>query len=403
MVGAYLYSFDIHGFLFYNEHMKKLIFASSLLILLGASALFFVSLKKTESQIAALVSNRLPSPTASSSSKPLPRAQQAEQPASMAEAVSSLSVQKILANDYHVFQTFNNCAPAALSMALSYYGVQRSQEELADDLRPVHNLKGINDDKSTPPDELAEKSKEYGLVPYYRANGSVDLLKRFIANGLPVVVRTRLDTEHDFAHYRVLKGYDDTTGQFVQDDGFQGKNIRYSYAAFMALWKPFNYEYLVMVPVAKKEMVEKILGEETDPMVAWRNAARTAEQELEKNPGDVNARFNLAVSLYYSGESERSAREFEEVERKLTTHVLWYRIEPIQNYFLLKNYDRVFVLSDSILNNKNPAFSELYLLKGKSYLAQGDTARAREEFKKAVLYNKNFKAAREALASVESN
>ncbi len=29
--------------------------------------------------------------------------------------LASLPSQKILANDYHIFQTFNNCGPAALS------------------------------------------------------------------------------------------------------------------------------------------------------------------------------------------------------------------------------------------------------------------------------------------------
>ena len=48
--------------------------------------------------------------------------------------------QKILQNDYHVFQSFNNCAPAALSMALSYFGIQKSQEER---YRPYLGKSGI--------------------------------------------------------------------------------------------------------------------------------------------------------------------------------------------------------------------------------------------------------------------
>ena len=130
----------------------------------------------------------------------------------------TLPTRKLLRNDYHVFQTFNNCAPAALSMVLSYYGIWKSQETLADELRPYHNRRGINDDKSTPPQELAEKSQEYGLVAYYRPNGTIELIKRFIANSLPVIVRTRLDVEHDYAHYRVIKGYNDIARQIIQDD-----------------------------------------------------------------------------------------------------------------------------------------------------------------------------------------
>ena len=34
---------------------------------------------------------------------------------------------KVLAGGSHLFQTFNNCGPAVLSMALSYYGIDVSQ------------------------------------------------------------------------------------------------------------------------------------------------------------------------------------------------------------------------------------------------------------------------------------
>ncbi|MBI4225256.1 MAG: C39 family peptidase [Candidatus Sungbacteria bacterium] len=312
-------------------------------------------------------------------------------------------VRKVLQNNYHVWQTFNNCAPAALSMTLSYYDIRKSQETLADELRPYHNRRGINDDKSTPPDELAEKAKEYGLVAYYRSNGTIELLKRFVANGLPVVVRTRLDTGHDYAHYRVVKGYDDLARQIIQNDSYQGKNLRYSYETFEKLWQPFNYEYLVLASPEKEWIVKKILGEETDPAISWRKAVNAAEQKLAKDPTNTDVAFNLSVSLYYTGDYKRSAAEFEKIESLLPMRTLWYRIEPIQAYFALENYARVFALSDTIFANRNRAFSELYLLRGKSYLAQGDAVRAKEELQKAVLYNKNLKAAREALASMKAN
>lgn len=316
---------------------------------------------------------------------------------------SQLPAAKTIPTTYHVFQTFNNCAPAALSLALSYYGIHKSQEELANDLRPYNNPKGVNDDKSTTPDELGAKAEEYGLTPYFRANGSIDLLKRLIANDMPVVMRTLLEPNKDFAHYRVIKGYDDTTQEMIQDDSFQGKNIRYSYGEFLALWKPFNYEYLVLAPPDKREAIKAILGEEADERIAWQNAVRTAEEELLQDPEDIRARFNLSVALYYVGDYERSVNEFKKIESVLPKITMWYQIEPIRAYAALGDFGRVFVLSDKILSGGNPAFSELYILRGESYVAQGNTAAAKEEFEKAVLYNRNLKAAKEALASVSGN
>src|SRR3989344_5350984 len=57
---------------------------------------------------------------------------------------------KVLIGGTQVFQTYNNCGPAALSMALSYYGIKASQHELGDILRPYQQAQGNNDDKTTP-------------------------------------------------------------------------------------------------------------------------------------------------------------------------------------------------------------------------------------------------------------
>ncbi len=317
------------------------------------------------------------------------------------EATSrEIPTSKILSTNYHIFQTFNNCAPAALSMALSYYGIDKSQELLASELRPYNNRTGNNDDKSTPPDELAAKGQELGLIPYFRPAGNIETIKKLIAADTPVVVRTLLYPDKDFAHYRVVKGYDDKTKEIIQDDSLEGKNLRFSYEEFLHLWKPFNYAYLVFATDDNKKEIEKILGENLDSQTAWENARAIAETELRRNPSNTASRFNLAVAHYYLGDNKGTAREFEAVEPKLGEHTIWYQIEPIQAYFNLSRYDRVIELTDSILNNNNKAFTELYLLKGEVYRQEGKLVEARAEFEKALYYNKNSKQAQAALESL---
>lgn len=305
---------------------------------------------------------------------------------------------KILTNDYHVFQTFNNCGPAAFSMTLSYYGISETQQTIGQQLRPFQNPQGDNDDKSVTLDELAEKAKEYGLVPYHRPNGTSELIKLFITYDIPVVTRTWLKVDDDIGHYRVIKGYDDITGEFIQDDSLQGKNLRYSYADFDAIWKKFNYEYLVLVPEDKKEIAQAILGENADFNKAWQNAVRQAQDELRNNPNDIYARFNISVALYNVGDFRQATEEFEKVENKLPFRTLWYQIEPIKAYYELGNYSRVFEITNKILNNYNRAFSELYIIRGNSYLKLGNIEAAKQEFEKAVFYNQNLREAQEALS-----
>ena len=217
---------------------------------------------------------------------------------------------------------------------------------------------------------------------------------------MPVITRTWTKLDEDIGHYRIVKGYDDADGEIIQDDSLQGKNLRYSYQNFEKLWQKFNYEYLVLVPNNQKEIADAILAEDKDPQIAWRKAADLSLTQLSQNPTDIYARFNLSVAYYNTGDFQKSVQEFEKVENQLPFRTLWYQIEPIEAYYELENYDRVFALSDKILNNQNRAFSELYMLKGESYKKQGNMDKAREEFQKAVFYNKNLLSAQQALDSL---
>jgi hypothetical protein len=52
----------------------------------------------------------------------------------------------------HEYQKLNNCGPVALAIALSYYGVERTQFDIA----PL--VKGYNKDKNVSPEELLHPS-----------------------------------------------------------------------------------------------------------------------------------------------------------------------------------------------------------------------------------------------------
>lgn len=308
----------------------------------------------------------------------------------------------LLSNDYHIFQSFNNCGPAAFSMALSYYGISASQETLGETLRPYQIPGGNNDDKSVTLDELEEKSKEYGLVPFHRPAGTPETIKRFLAAGIPVITRTWLHTGEDIGHYRIIKGYDDTTSEFIQDDSLQGKNLRYSYDEFDELWQAFSYEYLVLVPKEKEKLAKTILGDNADEKISWEKALQLSRTQATAEPESVYPVFNEVVALTRLGRFEEATRSFESIENRLSFRMLWYQIEPIIAYQKIKNYDKVFAMTDAILNNQNRAFSELYFIRGQMYEEQGDSELAKAEYEKAALYNRNFKPAIDALQRISS-
>lgn len=343
------------------------------------SAVFYLWTKRditVDNPVVRILSTPNPTPTLEPSPTPYP--------------LITPPLTKELVGGSHSFQTFNNCGPAALSMALSYYGITVSQGELGQALRPYQNPQGDNDDKSVTLEELAEKSKEYNLVPYHRPNGNMELIKQLIAYDIPIIARTLLTTSEDIGHYRVVKGYDDSTGEIIQDDSLQGRDLRYPYLDFDLLWKQFNYEYLVLATPDKIEIVENILGENVDEKVAWQKAVDRAKQQLVQNPEDLYARLNLSVAYFNIGNYSESVLEYEKIETLLSFRTLWYQTEPIEAYFALGNYDRVLSMTDKILGNENRAFSELYVLRGLVYERQGEDNLASAEFDKAVLYNERL-------------
>jgi predicted double-glycine peptidase len=314
--------------------------------------------------------------------------------------VKALPASALLQNDYQIYETWNNCGPASLSMALSYFGINESQAVLGQALRPYENTTGDNDDKDVTMQELAAEARTFGLLAYYRPHGTMQMIKRFIALGAPVIAETLMTTDDDIGHYRVIKGYDNSSLSLIQDDSMQGHNVRFTYADFNAMWRQYNYQYLVLAPKNKKLQAEAILGRDLDPKTAWRETAATDRAMLIANPSDIDSRFNLSIALYYLGDYQQSVNEFEQVRSQLPARTLWYQIEPLEAYYALGDYQQVISLADDTLNNGDRAFSQLYILLGDIDRKQGNLQAAKTEFQNAVFYNINLKAARVALGSL---
>ncbi len=291
----------------------------------------------------------------------------------------------------HTYQTFNNCGPATLSMYLSYYGISTDQETLGNQMRPYQHPKGDNDDKTIFPVEFTEWAGIYGedigLKVMYLPNGSLKLLKLFVSNDIPVVVKTRLNLKEDIGHFILVRGYNIDKEYVLVDDSYYGPNKKVSFYNFLSLWQSFNYSYIIAYANSQTDTVETMLGKEMDPLVAWQNAVERAHKENELTPDSIYPLFNLSVGYYHLGEYEKSIEYFEKVEEKLPRRMLWYQIEPIKAYFKMRNYSRVLEIIENILNDGNKAFSELYQMRGEIYLAQNKPAQARDAFDSALYYN----------------
>ncbi len=287
-----------------------------------------------------------------------------------------LPQRKILSGGKQVYQTFNNCGPASLSMALSYYKINVSQAELGNQLRPYQNQEGDNDDKAVTFNEMAAKAEEYGFQVYSRPAGDIEIIQKFINLDIPVVVKTWLNPDEDIGHFRIIKGYDKNKNILIQDDSYQGKNIAYTYEVFRRLWQVFSYEFLVLVPEEKIKKAEVILGPLVDKNYAWRKVLNSDD-----------SRFNQLRANYYLGNYRTAVNIFGEIKNDLPRRMLWYQIEPILAYYQLEDYDRVLELTQNIFDSQNMAFSELHYLRAKIFEDRGETDKANQEYRLADVYN----------------
>lgn len=297
----------------------------------------------------------------------------------------------------HEYQTWNNCGPATVSMALSAFGWQGDQRVAAAGLKPDP------DDKNVGPDELARFARESGLNALVRSGGTIERLEALLAAGLPVIVETWFIPEpgDEMGHYVLLTGYDSGARTFTAFDSYKGPDVAIQWDAFDALWRVFGRLYVVVYPDAQAERVAAILGPHMDEEAMWVAAAATARQEtLDRD--DAFAHFNLGTALTALGEPEAAAGAFDAARaRGLPWRMLWYQFAPYEAYGAAGRWEDVLALADATLARVGNLEESLYW-RGRARAALGDAAGARADWRQAVLVNPLYSAPAEALEAIEA-
>ena len=308
-------------------------------------------------------------------------------------------VSKVLGGFTYVKQTWNNCGPANITMALSYYGWRQGQEVAAAYLKPSKEDKNVN------PGELVSfVNEESGVRALTRIGGSMELLKEFIANGFPVIIESVLDAEaYDWiGHYETIVGYDDSTGVFYIYDSYVGVGAGSGrtdpYSDFDRSWQNFNRTFVVLYKQEDETRVRDLLGPLADPTKAAEIAAETARQEALANPANGFAWFNLGSSLTRLGQYDRAAAAFDKARQiGVPWRITLYQFGPFEAYYEVGRYDDVMALVQSNLNNGGQYVEETHYWKGKVLEAQGQNQQALEAFRTALSHNPRFTAAKDAL------
>ena len=306
----------------------------------------------------------------------------------------------------HMWQTWNNCGPATLAMNLSYFGSTLDQADIGAVLRRHE------DDKNVSPEELVAFAHSQGYYAQLRVNGNADLMRLLLSNGIPVLIETWLEEEPNdgLGHYRMLTGYDDAQQHWIAFDSYVSRNliatadaykgIALPYAETEALWKVFNYTYLLIYTEAQAPIVQAIFGDSLDPNVMWQQSLQATQAATQARPDDAFAWFNLGSTLTILGDHANATQAFDRARQiGLPWRMLWYQFGPFQAYHAMGRYQEVVSLADATLA-MTTSVEELHYWRARGLIGLGDVAGARQALNYALGLNPTFQPAIEVLAGL---
>jgi len=313
----------------------------------------------------------------------------------------------MLDNVQHIWQGWNNCGPATLTMGLTYFGVEANQYPAAQWLKPN------SEDKNVSPWQMVEyvntqvPGTTRALVRY---GGTLDGLKALVSNGFPVLIEAGYDPESDdqgwMGHYLLIRGYDDERSVMITHDSFLGPNREYSYDYIDRFWRHFNRVYIVLYDLSRQDEVMALLGPDADEQQNYRNALEAARQEAIANPEDPFAWFNMGTNFIALGMANEAAVAYDQARNVgggLPWRMLWYQFGPFEAYYAVGRYQDMIQLAQANLNDGGGQYvEETFYYAGLARAAMGETERAIENLNQALWFNPNFSPARAALAEVQN-
>jgi tetratricopeptide (TPR) repeat protein len=306
--------------------------------------------------------------------------------------------QVALSGAVHEYQAFNNCGPATLAMALSYWGWKGDQRDTRLALRP--NFTKVDDKNVNPSEMVAFTEQSAGLKALASPGGDLETLKRFLAAGFPAIIEIGIQQHPKdwMGHYLLITGYDDERARFTSQDSLVGADMPVTYEQIEQGWRAFNHVYLVVYPLERESEVLSILGAQADVADRINFAAEKARQETAQLLGRdlFFAWYNLGSNLTAVGDFSGAAQAFDQAfavyaaipEDDRPWRVLWYQAGPYEAYFNVGRYQDVITLGNQALDSAGgPLLEESFYWLGRAREATGDLEKAIYDYRQAIAIN----------------
>lgn len=323
----------------------------------------------------------------------------------------------------HQHGRWNYCGPANLTMALKFWGWEGNRDQVAEVVKPgpidpdMDYIARTKVDKNVMPYEMVNYVNDHTQYrAFYRYGGDIDLIKRYLSNGYPVVIEKGYYEYSSISssvawmgHYLFITGYNDAEGYFIvqdaylqdKDKNFIGNNYEVDYGEFINEWRYFNYLFILVYPPEVEQDIFAILGPWIDPEWANRHALEVANREIAEEEGlaEFFAWFNKGTSHVQLFEYVDAAFAYDYAfllyagltEEERPWRIVWYQTGPYFAYYYSGRYQDVISLANTTLEAiSEPTLEESFYWRGMARLALGETGNAVADFRESVRLNPNF-------------
>jgi tetratricopeptide (TPR) repeat protein len=312
----------------------------------------------------------------------------------------------------HQHGRINYCGPANFSMALNYWGWFGDRDTIGKAVKPSDK------DKNVMPYELQEYITDNtpDLTSVLRYGGDIELLKRMVAAGFPVVVEKgiyEVDLNGKYSwmgHYAFVTGYDEDKKELIYQDTYQpdgaprGQNRHIAYDEFNEGWRAFDYLFVVVYPYARESEVLTLLGDYASEDWAASHALDMAMADTQSLKGvdgyfawfnvgtshvalreyaDAATAYDKAFQLYAALGKDDSVRPY---------RMMWYQTGPYKAYFYSGRYTDVLNLANVTLKEtiSQPVREESLYWRGQAEYMLGDTNAAVADYRAALAIHPNW-------------
>ncbi len=313
---------------------------------------------------------------------------------------SAIKLEGIRYQDQHGL--WNYCAPANLAMQLSYWGWEGDRYDTGTVLKPFEKDKNVMVYEMV---DFVNENTIYKAIS--RSGGTIDVLKKLIANGFPVLVekgvyiRDMNGKMSWMGHYAVLNGYDDAKEEFISQDSYFKPDYPVKYESLLNEWRSFNYVFIVIYPVDQEMNLFNILSEYGDDHNADQIAYQKASQEIYDFLGvDLfYAWFNRGTSMVQLQDYVGAATSYDQAfeiypqlpEKDRPWRIMWYQTGPYYAYYYSGRYlDVINLTTQTIEKAAEPYLEENFYWRALAYVAVGNTSQAVEDLYESLEYHPNF-------------